>query len=96
LPDRWWTTTNTYDNLIPKKAPVIFPLITERQRIQRHTPLPKASNWEIKQGDYIIKDRFKKFRDIKKRRSQYNTLMFVLFLMFSGLTVMLLSRMLLY
>lgn len=92
LPERWWTTTYTYDDNVDKKSPVIYPINNLRKE-QRFTPIPRLSNWEIKNGDYMVKDKYIQFSDIKKRRKYIDKAVFVGFIVLAATFTMLLSKM---
>ncbi len=94
LPARWWTTTNSLTNLMQRSKPVIFSLNADRFNNIKKSPPPKVSYWEIKQGDYHITDKMRRFTDLTKRRLYANYCLFMLFVLGSGLTVLLISSIL--
>ncbi len=94
LPPRWWTTTNSLNNLIQKNKPVIISLNANRfNNIKKSLP-PKVTYWEIKQGDYQVKDKMHEFSDLLKRKRLSEMLLFTLFILCSGFTVLLVSSIL--
>jgi hypothetical protein len=58
------------------------------------SPPPKVSYWEIKEGDYCIKDKMRGFSALKKRKKYGERILFTIFILGSGLTVLLISSIL--